>query len=102
MLSAIASEQLYDETSTSRAGTVLKQAEFIPGLLQQLQGDPNKVVEDFEAIRQICESCYPLPKLPVGEPTLFYSNQTRGNQILGHRERPRCSKPQETMAGAFR
>ncbi|KAF9780022.1 hypothetical protein BJ322DRAFT_1165133 [Thelephora terrestris] len=40
VLSAIASEQLYDETSTPRAGTVLKQAEFIPGLLQQLQSDP--------------------------------------------------------------
>jgi len=53
VLSAIASEQLYDETSTSREGTVLKQAEFIPGLLQQLQGDPKKVIEDFEAIRQI-------------------------------------------------
>lgn len=52
VLSAIASEQLYDETSTPRAGTVLQQAEFIPGLLQQLQDDPEKAVKDFEVLRQ--------------------------------------------------
>lgn len=55
VLSAISSEQLYDETSTSRAGTVLKQAEFIPGLIQQLQDEPKKVIEEFEVIRQTCE-----------------------------------------------
>ena len=56
MLSAILSEQLYDETSTPRAGTVLNQAEFIPGLIQRLQDEPNKVVETFEIIRRARES----------------------------------------------
>lgn len=58
VLSAIASEQLYDEASTPRAGTVLKQAEFIPGLIQQLQNEPKRVAEEFELIRKTCElSC---------------------------------------------
>jgi len=52
VLGAIASEQLYDETSTPRAGTVLKQAEFIPGLAQQLQDEPKKVIKEFELIRK--------------------------------------------------
>lgn len=52
VLSAIASEQLYDETSTPRAGTILKQAEFIPGLIQLLQDEPGKAIDEFETIRQ--------------------------------------------------
>lgn len=55
VLSAIATEQLYDETSTSRAGTVLSQAEFLPGLIQRLQDEPSKVIEDYETIRRACE-----------------------------------------------
>ena len=55
VLSAIASEQLYDETSTARAGNLLKQAEFIPGLIQQLQNEPKKVTEEFELIRKTRE-----------------------------------------------
>lgn len=69
MLNAVASEQLYDETSTPRAGTILKQAEFIPGLIQRLQDEPEKVIEEFEAIRQIGELdlhllCFPLANKP--------------------------------------
>ena len=56
VLSAISSEQLYDETSTPRAGTVLSQAEFIPGLIQRLQDEPKKVIEEFEVIRRTRES----------------------------------------------
>jgi hypothetical protein len=63
VLSAISSEQLYDETSTPRAGTVLKQAEFIPGLIQQLQDEPEKVIEEFETIRKTCELDCTLTKL---------------------------------------
>jgi hypothetical protein len=69
VLSAIASEQLYDETSTPRAGTVLRQAEFIPGLLQQLQDEPKKVIEEFEVIRETCALCCILTKLLIGKPT---------------------------------
>ena len=87
VLSAIASEQLYDETSTPRAGTVLKQAEFIPGLIQKLQDEPKKVTAEFEQIRKICELNLIVAKVLIAEPTLFFSNETRGNQILGYRER---------------
>lgn len=70
VLSAIASEQLYDETSTARAGTVLKQAEFIPGLIQQLQEESKKVIKEFELIRQTRELGCILAKGPIDKPTL--------------------------------
>ena len=69
VLSAIASEQLYDETSTPRAGNVLKQAEFIPGLIQQLQNEPKKVTEEFELIRKTCELSRMVSKVLTGEPS---------------------------------
>jgi len=79
VLSAIASEQLYDETSTPRAGTVLKQAEFIPGLIQQLQDEPKKVTEEFELIRKTCESSCVLIEVLIDSPTFPFSNETGGN-----------------------
>lgn len=88
VLSAIASEQLYDETSTPRAGTVLRQAEFIPGLLQQLQDEPKKVIEEFEVIRETCALCCIVTKLLTSKPTFLSSNKTGGNQVLGHRKHP--------------
>ena len=81
VLSAIASEQLYDETSTARAGTVLKQAEFIPGLIQQLQDEPKKVIEEFELIRQTCALGCILPKLPVAKPTPFSVTRPEGIRL---------------------
>ena len=86
VLSAISAEQLYDETSTPRAGTVLNQAEFIPGLIQRLQDDPKKVIENFEVIRRTRESDYVLVKSFVDKLTILSSNETRGNQVLGHRK----------------
>ena len=70
VLNAIALEQLYDETSTARAGTVLEQAEFIPGLIQQLQDEPKKVIEEFELIRQTRELGCTIAKAPINKPTL--------------------------------
>lgn len=70
VLSAISSEQLYDETSTPRAGSVLNQAEFIPGLIQQLQDEPNKVIEAFEVIRRTGESDCILTKLFIDKPVI--------------------------------
>lgn len=86
VLSAIASEQLYDETSTSRAGTVLKQAEFIPGMIQQLQDEPKKVIEEFEVIKETCQLDRILIKLFNNKLTHFSSNKTGGNQVLGYRK----------------
>ena len=69
VLSAIASEQLYDETSTARAGNLLKQAEFIPGLIQQLQNEPKKVTEEFELIRKTRELSRMVFNVLTGEPS---------------------------------
>jgi hypothetical protein len=78
VLSAIASEQLYSETSTPRAGTILKQAEFIPGLIQQLQNNPEQVVEEFETIRQTC-GLDPSLTMPLADkPTLFPVTRPEG------------------------
>ena len=77
VLSAISSEQLFDETSTPRAGTVLKQAEFIPGLIQQLQDKPKKVIDEFEVIREAGEGRI-LPS-SSSRLTLFSSHQTGGD-----------------------
>jgi len=87
VLSAILSEQLYDETSTSRAGTVLNQAEFIPGFIQQLQDEPKKVIEAFEVIRRTRESDCILTELLMDEPTI--------PQLHGRREFD--SRSQETF-----
>ena len=89
VLGAITSEQLYDETSTPRAGTILKQAEFIPGIIQQLQDEPKKVIEEFEVIKKICELCRTSNKLFTDKPALFSSNETGGNQVLSHRKHSR-------------
>ena len=79
VLNAIASEQLYDETSTARAGTVLKQAEFIPGLIQQLQDEPKKVIEEFELIRKTCELSCMVAQVLTSEPS--FSPVTRPEGI---------------------
>ena len=91
--SAIALEQLYNETSTLRAGTILKQAEFIPGLIQQLQDEPMKVVEEFEVIRQIGGLDLTLALLLVGNPTSFSSDETGGHQVFSNRKHSGYSEP---------
>ena len=88
VLGAVASEQLYDETSTPKAGTVLRQAEFIPGLVQQLQDEPKKVIEDFELIRETCESNCMVTRFLIDHRTHFFSDKARGDQVLSHREHP--------------
>ncbi|EGN98675.1 hypothetical protein SERLA73DRAFT_73284 [Serpula lacrymans var. lacrymans S7.3] len=51
VLSSVWAENLFDESSTSRAGAILPQAEFIPKLAKELQEDPDKVIADFEEMR---------------------------------------------------
>ena len=43
---------MFDDSSTSRAGGVLSQAEFIPRLSKSLQESPSEVIADFEEIRR--------------------------------------------------
>jgi len=43
---------LYDKSSTSLAGAILPQSDFVPKLIQNLQEDPDTVVADFEELRK--------------------------------------------------
>ncbi|KAJ8494623.1 hypothetical protein ONZ51_g2236 [Trametes cubensis] len=51
VLGSVSAELLYDESSTSRMGSVVPQVEFIPKISQQLQDSPAAVIRDFEEIR---------------------------------------------------
>ncbi|TFK30528.1 cytoplasmic protein [Coprinopsis marcescibilis] len=52
VLNSLWNELVYSEQSTSRAATVLPQAEFIPQLATRLQENPNEVLNEFEEIRK--------------------------------------------------
>ncbi|KAG1858584.1 cell morphogenesis N-terminal-domain-containing protein [Suillus tomentosus] len=52
VLSSVWAEMLYDKSSTSLAGAILPQSEFVPKLIQNLQEDPDTVVADFEELRK--------------------------------------------------
>jgi Zn-dependent M16 (insulinase) family peptidase len=43
---------IYNDSSTSRAGSVLTQAGFIPKLSKLLQESPGEVIADLEEIRK--------------------------------------------------
>ncbi|TFK57173.1 hypothetical protein OE88DRAFT_1650788 [Heliocybe sulcata] len=52
VLSSFQTDLLYDETSSTRAGALLAQMEFIPKIMQQLQESPEAVTKEFEELRQ--------------------------------------------------
>ncbi|KAL0580364.1 hypothetical protein V5O48_001609 [Marasmius crinis-equi] len=52
VLGSVWADMLYDESSTSRAGGLLEQVDFIPKLAKQLQESPEQVIADFEEIRK--------------------------------------------------
>ncbi|OJA10818.1 hypothetical protein AZE42_00264 [Rhizopogon vesiculosus] len=52
VLSSVWAEMLYDKSSTSLAGAILPQSEFVPKLIQNLQEDPDTVIADFEELRK--------------------------------------------------
>ncbi|KIY47049.1 hypothetical protein FISHEDRAFT_75082 [Fistulina hepatica ATCC 64428] len=52
MLSAVWTDLLMSEKSTSRAGTILQQTEFIPQLAKGLEEKPDEVIAVFEEIRK--------------------------------------------------
>ncbi|KAF9229385.1 hypothetical protein BS17DRAFT_771387 [Gyrodon lividus] len=52
VLSSIWAETLFDKTSTSLAGTILSQAEFVPKLIRDLQESPAEVIAAFEKLRK--------------------------------------------------
>lgn len=56
VLSSVWAEMLYDKSSTSLAGAILPQSEFVPKLIQTLQEDPDTAIADFEELRKYCKS----------------------------------------------
>ncbi|KAG5654101.1 hypothetical protein H0H81_007515 [Sphagnurus paluster] len=52
VLGSLWADLVYSEGSTSRAGGVLPQVEFIPKLAQQIQQSPAQVIADFKEIRK--------------------------------------------------
>lgn len=52
VLSAVTTELLHDESSTSRAAGVLIQSDFNRSLLQKIQEAPEEVIKEFESLRE--------------------------------------------------
>lgn len=52
VLRSLLGDLIYDDSSTSRFGSVIPQADFIPKLAKQLQASPAEVIADFEEIRK--------------------------------------------------
>ena len=70
VLSSLWNSLMFDESSTSRAGGVLPQAEFIPRLLKSLQESPSEVIAEFEEIRKY--SKFPVIARPPFNLTPFF------------------------------
>ncbi|KZT30492.1 hypothetical protein NEOLEDRAFT_1126056 [Neolentinus lepideus HHB14362 ss-1] len=52
VLTSFYTDLLYNESSSTRAGALLAQMEFIPKIAQQLQESPEAVTNDFEELRK--------------------------------------------------
>jgi hypothetical protein len=58
VLSAVTTELLHDESSTTRAGGVLIQSDFNRSLSERILEAPEEVIKEFESLRQYSE-CLP-------------------------------------------
>ena len=79
---------IYDDSSTSRAGGVLPQAEFIPKLSKSLQESPSEVIADFEEIRKYSKLIAVLSN-DIQTQYIYNSHGSFGHQIFGHWEYPK-------------
>ena len=61
MLESLWDSLIYDDSSTSRAGGIIPQAEFIPKLSKSLQESPSEVIANFEEIRKFSKLTAILP-----------------------------------------
>ncbi|KLO20262.1 hypothetical protein SCHPADRAFT_817077 [Schizopora paradoxa] len=52
ILSSFQCEMIYDKSSTTRANSVLAQAEAVPKLVQRLKDSPEEVQKDFQLLRK--------------------------------------------------
>ena len=59
VLGSLWAELMYSDKSTSRFGTILPQADFIPKLAKQLHSSPAGVIADLEEIRKNCKGSDP-------------------------------------------
>lgn len=59
VLSSVWAETLFDKSSTSLAGTILSQSEFVPKLIKDLQECPEQVITAFEKLRECCAYHFP-------------------------------------------
>ena len=84
VLESLWADLIYSENSTSRSGSILHQADFLPDLAKQLQDSPNEVVADFEEIRRYCK-CKSFGF--KGRPDLPTSNPTGWSAFLGDWQR---------------
>ena len=82
MLGSLLDNLIYDDSSTSRAGGVLAQAEFIPKLLKALQESPNEVIANFEEIRKYSK-LIAAPSNDVQTRYIYNSGGSFGRQIFG-------------------
>ena len=72
---------MFDDSSTSRAGSTLLQAESIPKLLKSLQESPSEVIANFEEIRK-----YSKLTAVLSSSTHLFENShgSFGHQVFGH------------------
>ena len=56
VLTSVCADLLYSENSTSRAGGILTQMEFVPELIEKLNEKPEEVIAAFEEFRRYCKS----------------------------------------------
>lgn len=82
MLGSLCDSLLYDDGSTSRAGGILSQAEFIPKLSKSLQESPSEVIADFEEIRKY-STLIAVPSDDVQTRYIYNSHGSFGHQIFG-------------------
>lgn len=52
VLSSVWAETLFDKSSTSLAGAILSQADFVPKFIKDLQESPEEVIASFEKLRK--------------------------------------------------
>jgi ssDNA-binding replication factor A large subunit len=61
VLSAVTTELLHDESSTTRAGGVLIQSDFNRSLSEKIHEAPEEVIKEFESLRQYSETLCTTP-----------------------------------------
>lgn len=74
---------MYNDNCTSRSGTVLPQAEFIPKLSKILEESPSEVIADFEEIRKY-RKLIVIPSSSAKVQLIYNSHGSVGHQIFGH------------------